>query len=250
MTEIEDKVFKYCKGLKYVVIPDSVTLIGENAFEDCTGLTIVVIPESVSSIGRQLFYGCTRLTSVTIPESVTSIGDSAFGGCTGLTALAIPNSVFEVQAVHSKMLAAQKGLDAHKAYNQFRSFAEIFGMLDLGAQLATVDGRVGGGDHLVLVEEDVPIEVLVLGDVLEDVVVDVDGDGGAATEREEAAHFPAEIAQLQSDLVASQNSLAAERAAHKATQHNNQHDILRLKMMVVVAAMVVVIMLPKRIESH
>merc|ERR1712166_1618000 len=108
------------------------------------------------------------------------------------------------------------------------SFAEIFGMLDLGTQLATVDGR--GGDHLVIVEEDVPIEVdvelevLVLGDVLEDVVLDVDGDDGAATEREEAAHLHAEIAQLQSDLVASQNLLAAERAAHKATQHNNQYD--------------------------
>ena len=41
----------------------------------------LVIPNSVSSIGNYAFFDCDGLTSVTIPNSVTSIGDGAFSGC-------------------------------------------------------------------------------------------------------------------------------------------------------------------------
>ena len=74
-------------ALASVVIPDSVTSIGERAFYGCTGLTSVTIGNSVTSIGDYAFYDCTGLTSVTIPDSVTSIGDSAFRDCTGLTSV-------------------------------------------------------------------------------------------------------------------------------------------------------------------
>merc|ERR1711935_576209 len=59
--------------------------------------------------------------------------------------LVIDGVVFEVQVVHSKMLGARKGMDAHKAYNQFRSFVEIFDMLDLDTELGQVDFGTGGG---------------------------------------------------------------------------------------------------------
>ena len=49
----------------------------------CTKLREVVIPNTITSIGDEAFYGCSSLASVTIPESVTSIGGSAFSGCTG-----------------------------------------------------------------------------------------------------------------------------------------------------------------------
>jgi hypothetical protein len=65
-----------------VVIPDSVTNIGDCAFDGCTGLTSVVIPDSVTNIGDYAFRGCSGLTSVVIPDSVTNIGDYAFDGCT------------------------------------------------------------------------------------------------------------------------------------------------------------------------
>ena len=59
--------------VKDLVIPNSVTSIGDWAFEGCSGLTSVSIPNSVTSIGNYAFAFCSGLTSVTIPNSVTTI---------------------------------------------------------------------------------------------------------------------------------------------------------------------------------
>ena len=47
-------------------------------------VTNLVIPDSVTSIGDYAFVFCSGLTSVTIHNSVTSIGDSAFAYCSGM----------------------------------------------------------------------------------------------------------------------------------------------------------------------
>ena len=82
--------------IKDLVIPNSVTSIGDNTFLGCTGLTSVTIGNSVTSIGVAAFIGCSGLTSVTIPNSVTSISQEAFMGCSGLTSITIPNSVTRI----------------------------------------------------------------------------------------------------------------------------------------------------------
>ncbi|MBR5118185.1 MAG: leucine-rich repeat protein [Muribaculaceae bacterium] len=81
------------RALSSIIIPQSVTEIGDWAFINCTGLTSLTIGNSVASIGDWAFYGCTSLTSLTIPNSVISIGWNSFGFCTGLTSIIIPNSV-------------------------------------------------------------------------------------------------------------------------------------------------------------
>ena len=60
-----------------LVIPDSVTSVGNNAFVYCNSLTSVTIGKGVTSIGDSAFEYCSSLTSVTIGSGVTSIGDDA-----------------------------------------------------------------------------------------------------------------------------------------------------------------------------
>ena len=84
VTEIGDYAFNGCSGLTSVTIPASVTRIGNYAFNGCTGLTSATIPASVTRIGNSAFYGCTGLTRVTISKNTTSIGEGAFGSCGNL----------------------------------------------------------------------------------------------------------------------------------------------------------------------
>lgn len=71
-------------SLTSVIIPNSVTSIGDSAFRECKNLTSVIIPDGVTSINYGAFSYCENLASVTIPASVTSIGKNVFNGCSSL----------------------------------------------------------------------------------------------------------------------------------------------------------------------
>ena len=96
VTSIGDSVFYGCDSLSEIVIPSSVTSIGKVAFYGCRSLSKIVIPSSVTSIGDSAFYGCDSLSEIVIPSSVTSIGDSAFYGCRSLSEIVIPSSVTSI----------------------------------------------------------------------------------------------------------------------------------------------------------
>ena len=85
--------FDYRSYIKYVILPDGLTSIGDNAFSGCSSLSSITIPNSVTSIGDYAFIHCSSLTSVTLGNSVTSIGKEAFRDCSSLTSITIPNSV-------------------------------------------------------------------------------------------------------------------------------------------------------------
>ena len=93
---IDSSAFTGCRDLVKVVIPDSVTWIGECAFYDCRSLTQVEIPNSVSAVGDGAFCDCSSLTQVKMPNSVTSIGEYAFRDCILLTQVEISNSVTSI----------------------------------------------------------------------------------------------------------------------------------------------------------
>jgi len=99
VTSIGNAAFSGCSGLKKVIVKDIAAWCGikfgglesnplyyaKHLYSDeDTEITNLVIPNSVTSIGDTAFYGCSGLTSVTIGSGVTSIGREAFWNCSGL----------------------------------------------------------------------------------------------------------------------------------------------------------------------
>ena len=95
VTGIGVEAFCLYKHLYYVILPDSVTSIGEWAFKECS-LPGVNMGNSVTDIGEMAFFGCESLTSVTLPGSVTSIGGYAFAHCNSLTGVTISAGVTSI----------------------------------------------------------------------------------------------------------------------------------------------------------
>ncbi|MBQ9743784.1 MAG: leucine-rich repeat domain-containing protein [Clostridia bacterium] len=80
-------------GISSVVVPDTVTYIGNGAFAGCSRLKSINIPDSVTYIGYSAFQYCLSLESINIPDSVTYIGSSAFYECQNLSNASVGKNV-------------------------------------------------------------------------------------------------------------------------------------------------------------
>ena len=54
------------KDVESLVIPESVTFIGESAFENCRGLEAITIPVSIWSMPKSILSGCTNLKTLRV----------------------------------------------------------------------------------------------------------------------------------------------------------------------------------------
>ena len=90
VTSVGNHAFGWCDILQKIIIPDGVTSIGNGAFWDCESLEEISIPSSVTCIGNEAFSWCKSLQEISIPQSVTSIGYNAFGDCKSLQKIQIP----------------------------------------------------------------------------------------------------------------------------------------------------------------
>ena len=142
MTDIGKFAFSGCSSLTSIVIPNSVTNIGDAIFGNCENLNSIkvlegnskydsrddcnaiietsldkivqscnatVIPESVTSIGHCAFYE-NSISDITIPSSVISIDMSAFYGCKNLTNIIIPESVNRIGSNAFSVCASLKSV--------------------------------------------------------------------------------------------------------------------------------------------
>ena len=132
LKSIETDAFTNCDRLNRIVIPASVTEIGESVFTDSRlrefavaegnpvftvsggalintrdGVLIAyptnaeaescVIPEGVTRIGSFAFYRAHHLKQVTFPDGLLEIGRGAFLSCDHLTAIDLPDSVVRLE---------------------------------------------------------------------------------------------------------------------------------------------------------
>jgi len=99
LTEIPSRTFAESYSLVKIILPDSVTEIGEEVFVWCRYLKKVENLKNIKTISNYLFYACSSLQSITIPASVTSIERNAFARCESLKDITIeePNACFIVE---------------------------------------------------------------------------------------------------------------------------------------------------------
>ena len=97
LTEIGDRAFSGVKGTIYgsvpFSLPDSLKTIGDHAFSRSTMLDIIFIPESVTKIGNGAFEGCEGLSGVKVGEGVREIAPYTFAYCKDLEIVVLPDGL-------------------------------------------------------------------------------------------------------------------------------------------------------------
>ena len=96
---------------RHIIIPNTVSTIGESAFEFCrnlvsvgvnqlglfspaaNNLSTINIPDGVTSIDAYTFWNCENLQCIEIPSSVKYIDECVFEGCQSLKTVTISSSV-------------------------------------------------------------------------------------------------------------------------------------------------------------
>ena len=70
-------LFAGCDKLEEVILPNSLTAIGEYQFWYCLNLKSISIGKNVSSIGWQLLYGPNKLTNITVADGNATFSSPA-----------------------------------------------------------------------------------------------------------------------------------------------------------------------------
>ena len=95
VTKIGERAFSGCIGLKEIILPQSLTEIGEYAFNK-TALASIALPQSIDKVGNGWFSDCKYLETVNFDGKIKEIGESAFSGCISLKSFEIPSSVVSI----------------------------------------------------------------------------------------------------------------------------------------------------------
>lgn len=83
---IDEGAFQYCKAIRTINLPNTVTSIGASAFTDCTALYDIssLSGTQITKINMSTFKGDSSLVKVSIPTTCREIGLGAFSKCTNL----------------------------------------------------------------------------------------------------------------------------------------------------------------------
>ena len=101
-------MFMDCVKLTNLTLGNTVTTIGEYAFLGCNSLERVVLPSSLTNVGevpaisREVFKECKKLESVIFAENYNpiTIGEWAFNGCINLSKVVFPSNLVNMDAVN------------------------------------------------------------------------------------------------------------------------------------------------------
>ena len=143
VTEIGERAFEGCSELSAIEIPNSVSKIGDAAFRNCKALKSITIPSNVGTIGVEAFNGCSALTSVTIANGVRNIQSYAFANCSSLTKIVVPDSVRSMKSSVFENCSALESakLSENVATIPYSTFANCYSLknVEFSSSLTSVE---------------------------------------------------------------------------------------------------------------
>ena len=92
VTKIGEAGFKD-SGITHLVLPNTITVIGEFAFQFNNLLTDVYFGSNLEEIHHSAFYGCNKLSNIEFPSTLHTIRYYAFTKCSALRSVYLPKSV-------------------------------------------------------------------------------------------------------------------------------------------------------------
>ena len=85
-------------GVRSVVIPESVTVIGISAFKDCKELEEVTVSSQCERLSVEAFQNCSKLEYIDLSRTkITRLEADAFSGCTALKEIRLPDTLQEIE---------------------------------------------------------------------------------------------------------------------------------------------------------
>lgn len=178
VTTLGNYVFRNSK-LTSVVVPETITSVGNGVFSGCVDLRTVQFLAPVAKMSSSMFSGCTSLTSVTIGDSVTELGDSAFAN-TALTAIDLKNvnklgqKVFENCTSLKSVTINAENIEVSTYGNTFMGVSGVQFVVPEGGKLSAdggilyaqvdvtdSDGKITGTVNKLLVNLDTRKDVVV-----------------------------------------------------------------------------------------
>ncbi len=124
-------MFRGCRSLTKVTLPQNIDKIDTGTFEDCKALTHIDLPQSVTTIGQNAFKN-TALTEVPVTTNLKLIDSNAFEGCNGLTSVSLPASV----QVENEAFKNCKNLRKATISAEHRGIADDIYMIFMGCPFA------------------------------------------------------------------------------------------------------------------
>ena len=92
LKEIEAYTFSRYKQLSIVLLPETISSIGDYAFSD-SGIETIEIPAATTVIGERAFNNCSVLKDIKFNEGLKDIESYAFNNCTSLEEINLPSSM-------------------------------------------------------------------------------------------------------------------------------------------------------------
>lgn len=135
ITSIGEKAFMNCKELVEVTLSRGISELSDYIFAGCKNLQFFASHDGITSIGKNAFDGCSNLVAVNLSKNLKTIGDEAFRSCIKLPNIFIPRSVTSI---------------GYDAFYDCRIMREI--LIDRDS-LLSLPGAAWGGNEMYYVDK-------------------------------------------------------------------------------------------------